>query len=504
LTFEGSDEEHEFENYTFSYKPFSSLKALNLKASNEEQGFENRTLSSGASPESNIMEQANVSVLSKGNGSDYGRSAKHETHLGGSNGSCKVLHDQASDEVITATTTFLGAGSGRLSPSRIQPGNDENYGPHSEDPCGVMKNASNKEHIMEELPRSLGKFGESRQEYTVSRSHLDGCLASMKAAETQQTSVGVPREHFVAEKDGSPKSKSNASISTDHREKIEEAWPESDSCTFLLGDTAGKQRPVYANVSPGHTLVKKSASHEVEAESPRRETQISTSFFNPRGAKTLSGEEKIEEFHEKSFISALDELHISSTVSTQASIPANKAHATKVKFEAKRAASVDFDQASHSTFGIGSWVENEPRHLRSLDVDGPHEVRLWQTDFGMLEDLFAPGWQAAFRTCQGNSTSGSASQGANSFEAGSHGSRQSPPNNAYSHRKHPSDGGDGPGEEDDPVQSKKARTENETNRRFVCPFYVHDPTYFCTNLENGQKYIRCGAGPGYIDIRSLK
>jgi len=448
--------------------------------------------------------ETNVPVLSKRNCSDHDRSARLEAHPGGSNWSCKVLHDQASDEIITTSPTFLGAGSSRHSPSRIQPGNDQNYSSHSEDPCGIMNNASNKEHIMEELPRSLRKFGESRQEYTVSRSRLDGSLASMKTSETQQTSVGVPREHFVAEKAGSPKSKLNASTSTDHRETIEEAWSESDSCTFLLANTAEKQRSVYASVSPGHTLVKKSASHEVEAECPRRETQKSTSFSNPPRAKTLSGEEKDEDFHEESFISAFDELHISSTVNTQASIPANKALAMKVKSEVKRAASVDFDHASHSTFGVGAWVENEPYHLRSLDVDGPHEICLWQTDFGMLEALFAPGWQAAFRTCQGNSTSGSASQGANSFEAGSHESRQSPPNNGNSHRKHPSDGGDGPGEDDDPIQSKKARTENETKRRFVCPFHVHDPTYFCTSLENGQKYTHCAAGNGYPNIPRLK
>jgi hypothetical protein len=477
---------------------------LILEPSDEKQEFESHKRSSKAPPPLNIMEQTNVSVLSKGNAFDHDPSTGFETHPGGSNWSCKVLHNQASDEIITANPKFLAAGNGMLSPSRSQPANGKNYGSHSEIPCGVMNSASNKEHIMEELPRSLRVYGENDQEYNMSRSCLDGSLASMENPETQPTSVGVPREHIVADKAWGHKSTSNASTSIDHRENFKKVGSEPVSYTLLLGHTAGKQRSVYPNLSPGHTVVKKPVSREVEAESPRRETQQITSFFNPRSSKTLSGEEKVEEFHEESFISALDELRISSTVSTQASVPADKALATKVKSEVKRAASVDFDHASQSTFGVGAWVENEPHHLRSLDVDGPHEVCLWQTDFGMLENLFAPGWEAAFRTCQGNSTSGTASQGANSFEAGSHGSRQSPPNNGNSHRKHPSDGGDGPGEEDDPIQSKKARTENETNRRFVCPFHVHAPTYFCTSLENGQKYIRCGAGPGYIDIRSLK
>jgi hypothetical protein len=568
LTFEVSDEEHESENYTVSSKPLSPLKGLSLKASNEKQGFENLTLSSRASPESSILPDAsmtrvdlpamspwssssilntistssatrkrlrmaekkrdelernvekeravaerlkreasaetNVSVLSKRNGSDHDRSARSEIHSGDSNGSCKVLHDQASDEIITASPTFLKAGSGRHSLSRIQPSNDQNYGQHSEDSCGVINIASNEEHIMEELPRSLPKYGENRPKYNVSRSCLDRSPASMETPKIQSTSVDVPRAHIVAEKAESPRSKSDASTSTEQKENIQGARSESDSCSFPFGDIAGKQKSIYPDVSLGHTVVKKTASHEVEAEAPRRETQKCTSFFDPRRAKILSGEEKVGEFHEDSFVSALDELHISSTVSTQASIPANKALVTRVKSKAKRAAYVDLDHASDSTFGIGSWIGNESRHLRSSDVDGPHEVCLWQTDFGMLEDLFAPGWQAKFRTCPENSASGSGSQRGNSFEAGSHGSRQSPPNSGNRHRKHPSVGGDGPGEEDDPVQSKKAKTENETNRRFVCPFHVHDPTYFRTSTENGKKYTNCGAGQGYIDIRSLK
>ena len=223
----------------------------------------------------NIMEQTNVSVLSKGNAFDHDPSTGFENHPGGSNWSCKVLHDQDSDEIITANPKFLAAGNGMLSPSRSrsQPANGENYGSHSEDPCGVMNSASNKEHIMEELPSSLREYGESRQEYNMSRSCLDGSLASMETPETQPTSIGVPQEHISVEKPGNPRSKSNASTSTEHEKIIQEVRSESERCSFPLGDTAGKQKSVYPNVSPGHTGVKKSASHEVEAESPRRETQ---------------------------------------------------------------------------------------------------------------------------------------------------------------------------------------------------------------------------------------
>ncbi|PMD19681.1 hypothetical protein NA56DRAFT_197221 [Hyaloscypha hepaticicola] len=499
-----SDEEDEFDNYTFSSKPFSPLEALILEPSNERQELENHERSSKGPPVMNIMEQTNVSVLSKGNASDHNPSTGSENHTGGSNASCKVLHDQAVDGIITANPTFLAAGSGILSPSRFQLGSSKHYGSHSEGPCGVVNSASKKEHIMEELPSSLRKNGENHEEYNMSRSCLDGSLASTETPKTQPTSVAIPRKHIITEKAGSPRSLPNASVSTEHGENIQEVRSESDSCSFPLGDTAGKQKSVYPNFSPGHTVVKMSASHEVEAESLRREAPKSTSFSNPRRAKTLSGKGKVGEFHEESFIFALDELHISSTVSTQALILGNKALATKVKSEVKKAASVDFDHASHSTFGIGSWIENEPRHLRSSDIDGPHEVCLRQTNFGMLEDLFAPGWHAAFRACPGYPASGSGSQRGNSFEAGSPGSRQSPPNGGNSHRKHPSDGGDGPGEEDDPVQSKKAKTENETNRRLICPFNVHDPTYFRTSIENGQKYITCAAGKGFPDIPRLK
>ncbi len=448
--------------------------------------------------------ETNVSALSKRNGFDHDRSTRSEHHSWGSNGNCKVLHDQASDETITESPKFIRVGSGRHSPSQIQPCNDQNYSQHSVISCGAISRTPYRGHIMEELPKSLSKYGGNRQKYNVSTSCLDRSPASMGTQEMQPILVGAPRDHIFAEKAGSPRSKSNASTSTEHKRNIEEVRSETDSCSFPLGDAAEKQKSVYLSMSPGHTVFKKSASREAEVESPWRETQTGTSSLDPSRVKTVTGEEKAGEFHEESFLSALDELRISSTVCKQVSISAENALASNVKSEAKGAASVDFDHACNSTFGIGSWVENEPRHLRSLDVDGPHELCLWQTDFGMLEDLFAPAWQAKFRTCPGNPASGSGSQRGNFFEVGSHGSRQSPPNSSNSHRKHPSDGGDGPGEGDDPVQSKKAKTENETNRRFVCPFHVHDPTYFRTSMDNGQKYIQCAAGNGYADIARLK
>jgi len=165
--------------------------------------------------------------------------------------------------------------------------------------------------------------------------------------------------------------------------------------------------------------------------------------------------------------------------------------------------SLEFDLGAYSIIGVGSWIEYDTHDLRPLDLD------VFGEGYSIKDHLKGPEDQKQhpnFTSCHNNSAAGSTPQkdsGTSSSDFGSGETNQLPPNGGR-HHKHPSDGSDGAGEGDDPTQSKRARTESGTNRRFVCPFHIHDPAYFKTSSENGQKYTLCANGIGFPDIARVK
>jgi hypothetical protein len=226
------------------------------------------------------------------------------------------------------------------------------------------------------------------------------------------------------------------------------------------------------------------------------------------GAPSGFGFEKASKSEEEKITVRLGGPDLQLTTTIQVSTPVIELPSAELQSKSDTAASLGSDSMAHAIFGTGSWIEEDAHNLLiNLDVEGLCEVYAIGNDLGRLEDQFDPGSQANFRACPANSSPGSTAQknaGGNSSESGSRGTRQSPPNGGGRHRKHASEGGDGEGEEDDPSQYKKAKTVNGTNRRFVCPFYVHDPAYFKTSEEHGQKYTLCAAGQGFADIARVK
>jgi hypothetical protein len=227
---------------------------------------------------------------------------------------------------------------------------------------------------------------------------------------------------------------------------------------------------------------------------------------NRGGAPSGFGFEKAIKSEEEKITVELGGPDLQLTTTIQVSTPVIELPSAELQSKFDTTTSLGFDSTAHAIFGTGSWIEDDHNLLINLDVEGLCEVYAIGNDLGRLEDQFNPGSQANFRACPANSSLGSAAQnaGGNSSESGSRGTRQSPPNGGGRHRKHVSEGGDGEGEEDDPGQYKKAKTVNGTNRRFVCPFYLHDPAYFMTSEEHGQKYTLCAAGRGFADIARLK
>ena len=174
-----------------------------------------------------------------------------------------------------------------------------------------------------------------------------------------------------------------------------------------------------------------------------------------------------------------------------------------VNCAAETTASFQFDLAAYSIIGVGSWIEYDTHDLQAWDIEVLEEVCSTEDQSKGLENQKQ---HTTFTTCHGNSAAGSTPQkdsGAGSSNSGSGGTNQIPPNGGR-HHKHPSDGSNGAGEDDDPTQSKKAKTDNGTHRRFVCPFYIHDPTYFRTSFDHGQRYTLCATGMGFADIARLK
>lgn len=257
-----------------------------------------------------------------------------------------------------------------------------------------------------------------------------------------------------------------------------------------------------ADISAGnaanHTLQPPKLEHE-EKDLPRQIADETRSSY---------GDGKAGESDEKEIIAVLRGLNFQSMTTIQVSTSDIEPASTKTTPKSERTPSPDFDPMAHAFLGIGSWIKEDAHDiLVNVDVEGLCDFYSTGNDLGTLEDQFDPGWQVTFRTCPGDSTSGSTPQKnscGNSSEYGSHGTRQSPPNDGGRHRKHASDGGDGAGEEDDPVQPKRPKMVNGTQKRLICPFYIHDPAYFQTSEENGQKYTICAAGQGFADISRLK
>jgi hypothetical protein len=265
--------------------------------------------------------------------------------------------------------------------------------------------------------------------------------------------------------------------------------------------------PVSIDLPAIYASDEKSANHNLEPGNPQHEQKYLLDQIRD-GAPSGFGFEKASKSGEEKIMVRLGGPDLQLTTTIQVSTPVIEFPSAELQSKSGTAASLGLDSMAHAIFGTGSWIEEDAHNLLiNLDVEGLCEVYAIGNHLGTLEDQFDPGLQANFRACPANSSPGSTAQknsGGNSSESGSRGTRQSPPNGGGRHRKHASEGGDGEGEEDDPGQYKKAKTVNGTNRRFVCPFYFHDPVYFKTSEEHGQKYTLCAAGQGFADIARLK
>jgi hypothetical protein len=209
------------------------------------------------------------------------------------------------------------------------------------------------------------------------------------------------------------------------------------------------------------------------------------------------------------FIAALARLDVESKMST--SIPALKSSNDQLSLdstsEPQGADNLDFVLMAHSVFGTGSWIEEDDNDLSNLDVEGLCEVYTMSNDMDSLEIRFGDGWKSSLRNRGDSAVSGSSPEnysGGNSSNSGSRKGRQSGSNGGIGHNKRLSEDGDGMEDGGDPDQSKKAKTDKRSEKRFKCPFHAHDSKYFRTSIEHGNKYITCAAGRGFLDIPRLK
>jgi hypothetical protein len=290
----------------------------------------------------------------------------------------------------------------------------------------------------------------------------------------------------------------------DPREKFLDLMP-SDRPQARMQTRVTKKRPFILsttdtgdNTSTHHTLEPPNIRDE---QSDMRNNVAEAPSGYETGKTSITEEEEIMDFE-----TALNLLNmLPKTTPIQLSATAvTETLAMEMKLNTQTALSLDFEFIAQTILGTGSWVEEDTVALLRLEVEVDFEVySINNDDLGILNDQLAP----TYTTFCGNSTSKSTPQnnaGVNSSDSGSRGAQKSPPNGGERHRKHPSDGGDGAGDDEDPAHPKKVKTFNGTNRRFVCPFYIHDPAYFKTTKVHGQKYTLCAAGQGFADIARLK
>ncbi|KAE9381209.1 hypothetical protein N431DRAFT_457818 [Stipitochalara longipes BDJ] len=304
-----------------------------------------------------------------------------------------------------------------------------------------------------------------------------------------------------------PKSKSNGSTRIDPVHRHEELKAKTENLPTNHQKSSAKPRDQRLHLALGgdEESVKYVLGCENSTMEPRSTQDPEEKKHTPasRRAATPPEENKIVKHNEEDITTELYGLHLEPNTTTQPLILAATTLTAETKSAAETTTSLDFDLTAHSILGAGSWVEYDTHELLPLDVEGLYDVNSIGNELKAPEDQER---NTTFTTCHGNSATGSTPQkdsGGSSSDSGSREPRQSPPNGG-GHHKHPSDGSNGPGEDDDPIQSKKAKTDNGTHRRFVCPFYIHDPSYFTTSLEHGQKYTLCANGMGFADIARLK
>lgn len=157
-------------------------------------------------------------------------------------------------------------------------------------------------------------------------------------------------------------------------------------------------------------------------------------------------------------------------------------------------------KSTQSVFGTGSWTLDAFTALPFQDAD--HEA-----------DVILSNPGSDTRTCAGGHGGGAWAGSSHQHSSfGSNNLWNQPSNNNGNHQKRPSDDGAGSGGSGDgfePPETPKRPTKKNKQRdasgvKYACPYAKHEPGYFRTSIENGDRFMYCTFGMGFESVARVK